>query len=116
MKLFYDLRLGYLVAAPGQETPLASLQAKAGDGEEALVCIRAQRPDLVIADIKMPRMDGFALADQLRREFPDLPVVALSGYIDANEIEGHNFVGFLEKPMRLDEFRNMIAGALAREI
>lgn len=37
MKLFYDLRLGYLVAAPGQETPLASLQAKAGDGEEVIL-------------------------------------------------------------------------------
>ena len=37
MKLFYDLRLGYLVTAPGQETPLASLQAKAGDGEEVIL-------------------------------------------------------------------------------
>lgn len=90
--------------------------SEASDGEEALASIRIQRPDLVIADIKMPKMDGFALAEQLRQEFPDLPVIALSGYINANEIEGHNFVGFLEKPMRLDEFRNMIAGALAREI
>lgn len=90
--------------------------SEASDGEEALLSIRAQRPDLVIADIKMPKMDGFALADQLRQEFPGLPVVALSGYIDANEIEGHNFIGFLEKPMRLDEFRDMIEGALAREI
>ncbi len=90
--------------------------SEAGDGEEALKSIRAQRPDLVITDIKMPKMDGFALADQLRQEFPELPVVALSGYIDANEIEGHNFIGFLEKPMRLDEFREMIEGALAREI
>jgi len=89
--------------------------SEAGDGEEALISIRAQRPDLVIADIKMPRMDGFALADQLRREFPDIPIVALSGYIDANEIEGHNFIGFLEKPMRLDEFRSLVEGAFVRE-
>jgi CheY-like chemotaxis protein len=89
--------------------------SEAGDGEEALISIRAQRPDLVIADIKMPRMDGFALADQLRREFSDLPIIALSGYIDANEIEGHNFIGFLEKPMRLDEFRTIVEGALTRE-
>lgn len=37
MKLFYDLRLGYLVQAPGQETALATLQGKAGDGEEVII-------------------------------------------------------------------------------
>ena len=88
---------------------------EAGDGEEALVAIRADKPDLVIADIQMPRMDGFALADQLKEEFPDLPVLALSGYVEAEEIEGHNFVGFIEKPMRVEDFQQMIEGTLNKE-
>lgn len=33
MKLFFDLRLGYLVQAPGQDTALTSLYGKAGDGD-----------------------------------------------------------------------------------
>lgn len=37
MKLFYDLRLGYLVQAPGQDTALTSLQGKAGDGDEVVI-------------------------------------------------------------------------------
>jgi hypothetical protein len=37
MKLFFDLRLGYLVSAPGQESALTELQGKAGDGEEVVV-------------------------------------------------------------------------------
>jgi len=37
MKLFYDLRLGYLVTAPGQDSALTQLQAKAGDTEEVIV-------------------------------------------------------------------------------
>jgi len=37
MKLFYDLRLGYFVTAPGQESELIGLQAKAGDTEEVIV-------------------------------------------------------------------------------
>jgi hypothetical protein len=37
MKLFYDLRLGYLVTAPGQETALTDLAGKAGDGDEVIV-------------------------------------------------------------------------------
>ena len=37
MKLFFDLRLGYLVQAPGQDSPLTTLQGKAGDGEEVIL-------------------------------------------------------------------------------
>ncbi len=37
MKLFYDLRLGYFVSAPGQETPISSLVGKAGDGDEVIL-------------------------------------------------------------------------------
>lgn len=37
MKLFFDLRLGYLVQAPGQDSPLTSLIGKAGDGEEVIL-------------------------------------------------------------------------------
>ena len=45
---------------------VALLAEKAGiEVEEALAAIRADKPDLVIADIQMPRMDGFALVGQL---------------------------------------------------
>jgi hypothetical protein len=37
MKLFYDLRLGYLVSAPGQESPVSDLAGKAGDGDELII-------------------------------------------------------------------------------
>lgn len=37
MKLFYDLRLGYFVSAPGQETPVSTLAGKAGDGDEVVI-------------------------------------------------------------------------------
>jgi YesN/AraC family two-component response regulator len=59
---------------------VALLAEKAGiEVEEALAAIRADKPDLVIADIQMPRMDGFALVGQLKEEFPDLSVLALVG-------------------------------------
>ncbi len=88
--------------------------AEAGNGEEALIEIRKARPDLVVADIQMPQMDGFALARHMKEEFPQLPVLALSGHVDADDIEGHNFVGFLEKPMRIDDFQAMIEGTLSK--
>lgn len=52
----------------------------AADGEEALVKLHEQRPDLMVLDIMMPRMDGFELLNQLRgdRDLADLPVIILS--------------------------------------
>jgi CheY-like chemotaxis protein len=88
---------------------------EAGDGDEALLSIREHEPDLVITDIKMPGMDGFTLADHLKKEFPDLPVLALSGFVEANAIDGHNSVGFIEKPMQLENFQQMIDTTLGIE-
>ena len=61
------LRAGYRVAL-------------ANDGEQALQLLQEERPLLVISDIEMPRMDGFALARNIREhpEYFDLPIVMIS--------------------------------------
>jgi CheY-like chemotaxis protein len=87
---------------------------EASDGEEALAAIRADRPDLVISDIRMPGMDGFALANRLKEEFPDVPVIALSENLETKDGQDHNFVGFLEKPIRIEQLQQMIEGALGQ--
>ncbi len=46
---------------------------------EALELLRSTRPDLAVCDIRMPTMDGFALADLLRGEQPDLDVIFMTG-------------------------------------
>jgi CheY-like chemotaxis protein len=51
----------------------------ASDGEEALSIIRSQRPDIVLTDLSMPRMDGLELVRALREEHPALPVVLMTG-------------------------------------
>jgi signal transduction histidine kinase/CheY-like chemotaxis protein len=52
----------------------------AADGEEALALIRQQRPDLVLSDVMMPRLDGLGLVRQIRADaiLADIPVVLLS--------------------------------------
>ena len=87
---------------------------EASGGEEALAAIRADRPDLVISDIRMPGMDGVALANRLKEEFSDVPVVALSGNLETKDGQDHNFVGFLEKPIRIEQLQKMIEGALGQ--
>lgn len=75
---------------------------------------RKDPPDLVIADIGMPQMDGFTLLTHLRDQYPDLPVVAISGYVDADEAQDYAFDAFVEKPVRLEEFRKLVGGTLTK--
>jgi DNA-binding response OmpR family regulator len=53
---------------------------EAGDGVEGLEAVAAQRPDIVILDVMMPRLDGFGVLAALRRseETRDIPVILLT--------------------------------------
>ena len=88
---------------------------EAGGGQEALRKVREQPPDLVITDIKMPEMDGYALLTALREGSPDLPVLAISGYVNDEDIRDYDFDGFIGKPVILDEFRRTVEEALAKD-
>lgn len=85
------------------------------DGKEALDSIRTERPDLIVTDIKMPNIDGLSLANQLLKDYPHIPIIALSGHIEEEDVRGHNFVGFMEKPMRIEELLEMVEVALQSE-
>ena len=52
------------------------------DGFSALVQLRTALPDLIIADLRMPNMSGFELLSVVRRRFPQIPVIAISGEFD----------------------------------
>ncbi|SCX07731.1 two-component system, response regulator YesN [Lachnospiraceae bacterium YSD2013] len=58
--------------------------AEAANGEEALEKAEATRPDLVISDIRMPKMDGIELAEKLIEKYPSIKVIFLTAY---NEFE-----------------------------
>jgi DNA-binding NarL/FixJ family response regulator len=57
--------------------------AEAGDGWEALELVRELHPDVVVTGIRLPKLDGIALTERLRSEFPDCAVIVLSLYDDA---------------------------------
>ena len=50
------------------------------NGEKALEILRARKVDVVLADIKMPEMDGVSLTSRLRETHPGLPVVLMTGF------------------------------------
>jgi len=52
---------------------------EAADGISGLAIMRAQRPDAVLCDLRMPGMDGLEVLSTLTREFPDTPIIVVSG-------------------------------------
>jgi CheY-like chemotaxis protein len=67
-------QLGYLVHREG----LTPLLAK--DGTEALQLVRAGDPDVLLADLRMPGMDGMELMRKAKDLDPELPVVLITGF------------------------------------
>ncbi len=51
----------------------------AEDGFHALVELRSLLPDVIISDLRMPNMSGFELLSIVRKRFPHIPVIAISG-------------------------------------
>ncbi|MEE2831610.1 MAG: response regulator [Candidatus Latescibacterota bacterium] len=84
---------------------------EAGSGEEALEALGQQPADLVITDI---RMDGHGLLDKVKEQFPQLPVLAISGVVDGDEMRHYAFDGVMEKPLDIEELRDLVDEAVER--
>jgi len=90
----------------------------AADGGEALdVLVRERgRFDVLLTDIRMPVMDGIALALAAARDFPDLTILLMTGYADQRE-RAHGLDALIHdviaKPFSLEEIRKAVNGALA---
>jgi DNA-binding NarL/FixJ family response regulator len=62
------------------EAPDTLLVGEASNGEEAIESFRRLRPDVTLMDLRMPRLDGIAAIRQIRHEFPDARIIALTSY------------------------------------
>lgn len=79
---------------------------EASDGELAFPMIQRLKPDIVITDIKMPFMDGLELSRMIKKEFPWIEIVILSGYAEfdyAKEAISIGVAHYLTKPISGDE-------------
>jgi two-component system cell cycle response regulator CpdR len=91
----------------------------AADGAEALDVIarHAGRFDLLLADVRMPVMDGIALALAAARDYPELTILLMTGYADQRE-RAHGLDALIHdvisKPFTLSEIRSAVNSALGR--
>jgi signal transduction histidine kinase/CheY-like chemotaxis protein len=85
------------------------------DPVAAVEAIQAERPDVVVTDLGMPRMSGWALARASRERWPDLPVIVLTGWgrdVSAAQLRQHGVLTALAKPAELSAVRGALARAL----
>ncbi len=82
---------------------------QAADGLEALEAVEQHPVDLVLSDVKMPRLDGASLAHHLRARGDPLPVVLMSAVYAEVDLPG---VRFLRKPIAGEHLLDIIAAAL----
>jgi two-component system, cell cycle response regulator CpdR len=89
-----------------------------GDGSEALDALVAAQGqfDLLLTDIRMPVMDGIALALAAGRDYPDLTILLMTGYADQRE-RAHGLDALVHdvitKPFSLADIKVAVNGALA---
>ncbi|MCZ8520992.1 MULTISPECIES: response regulator transcription factor [Paenibacillus] len=88
---------------------------EAMDGLEALSLLEDYQPDIVLTDIKMPRMDGVDLAFQVRRKYPGCKIIFMSGYAEKEYLKAAislKAISYVEKPIDMDELEEALQGAV----
>ncbi len=84
----------------------------AGSGRRALEILADERFDLMITDIRMPEMDGLRLRDRVKRLYPEMPVVFVTGVAYPDIIAQASPDGVLAKPFRIAQIEELIESAL----
>lgn len=88
-----------------------SFAGEAADGELAWQQIQKDTPDIVITDIRMPFMDGLELSRLIKRNYPQITVIILSGYDDfsyAKEAIGIGVDQYLLKPLTREQLTDVL--------
>jgi two-component system, cell cycle response regulator DivK len=86
----------------------------ARNGQEGLDLANAVKPDLILLDVQLPVMDGYAVARHLRAndDLRDTPIIAVTSYAMAGDRERaleSGCTGYMEKPINPDTFVGQIA-------
>ncbi|HEX3705458.1 MAG TPA: response regulator transcription factor [Mycobacteriales bacterium] len=88
----------------------------AADGEEAVAAVAAERPDVALLDLRMPRLDGVEATRRIRESLPDVEIVVLTTYADDESVMSAlraGARGYLTKDASSEEIERAIRDAAA---
>jgi DNA-binding NarL/FixJ family response regulator len=89
-----------------ERTPGIEVAGVAAGGATALALVAAQLPDVLLLDLHLPDLDGFAVARQMRERFPRVAILVLTGHDDAGyvrELRQLGVRGYLGKSVASDQ-------------
>ena len=88
---------------------------QAADGMGALSLLERSNVDLIISDILMPVLNGYALVARLREKWPDMSVILTTGFLspDAAKSMMKGSVDFIPKPINAETLLDMVRGRVA---
>ena len=84
------------------------------NGEQAIELVANQVPDVMVLDLKMPRLDGLEVLRQVKKKHPDIQVIILTGHGSFQDRLAAMSLGvfaFLEKPLDFDKLVRTIKAA-----
>ena len=90
----------------------------ASDGLDAINQLKQHPISLVVTDLKMPGMDGFSLLAHVMENFPDIPVIIITGYSTAEMkrlAQEGGAVGYISKPFLIEDLAKQIMKTLRKE-
>lgn len=88
---------------------------QADDGLEALQIANIHKPDIILSDIRMPRLNGIQMAEQIEKLLPDTSLIFMSGYSDKEYLKAAiklKAITYVEKPLNPEEIKEAVLEAI----
>lgn len=85
------------------------------DGIQGLEIVKKEHPQIVLTDVRMPRMDGIQMAEKIQQLSPETVVIFMSGYSDKEYLKSAirlKAVDYVEKPISTEEVSNAVRKAI----
>lgn len=90
----------------------------AKNGFEALEIFKLEKPDILLSDIRMPKIDGLQLIEKIREQNQTIPIIILTAYSDQNTLlkaANSSIDGYILKPLELNNFLETFDKVLRRK-
>ena len=91
----------------------------AQDGEEALEVYQSKKPDIVVTDINIPKINGLDLSEKIREENKSVSIVIISAYSEEEQLqraEDISVSSYLQKPFTFQQLKDSIEKAIEEQI